>query len=680
MSLPSDYLERVYAGVLGKIIGVYLGRPFEGWSHRKILDELGEIDGYVHERLGAPLVVTDDDISGTFTFLRALPDYGCSPDLSPEEIGQTWLNYLIENRTVLWWGGMGMSTEHTAYLRLKHGIPAPASGSMETNGQVVAEQIGSQIFIDAWGLVNPGDPERAADFARRAASVSHDGEAIYGAQVVAALVAQAFVEADIDRLLDAAVSLIPADSIIARLIADVCAWYAQGLDWKQGFARIEERYGYDKYGGNCHMVPNHALIVHALLHGAGNFAESLKIVNTCGWDTDCNSGNVGCILGVRGGLAGIDADRDWRGPVGDRMFLPTADGGRCVTDAVTEALHVANIGRRLHGLEVLVPKNGARFHFELQGSVQGFHAEDPDTAELGWAGRRLAIRLQGSRARVTTRTFPLPEDRRMPGYTLMASPAIYPGQLLSCRVSADPANLGPLDVVPVLAHYGPDDALQSHHGVARSLLPAGEAMLVLAVPPTPYPVASVGIEVSGSGGKVYLDWLTWDGTPEVTFKRVPGSTWKEQWVSGVSEFGGWGDGFLVIQNEETGLAIAGCREWGDIRVEGAVTPHLAARAGIAARVQGMRRFYALVLKRGAGLQLVKALDGDTVLAECPLDWSLGDTVALALEVSGTQLRGFVNGDLKLEFEDTDHPLSGGGIALVLHEGRMMTGPVTVRGC
>ena len=27
MALPADYVERVYAGVLGKIIGVYLGRP-----------------------------------------------------------------------------------------------------------------------------------------------------------------------------------------------------------------------------------------------------------------------------------------------------------------------------------------------------------------------------------------------------------------------------------------------------------------------------------------------------------------------------------------------------------------------------------------------------------------------------------------------------------------------------
>ena len=46
-SLPSDYPDRVYAGVLGKI-GVYLGRPFEGWLHERIEAEPGEITGYVH--------------------------------------------------------------------------------------------------------------------------------------------------------------------------------------------------------------------------------------------------------------------------------------------------------------------------------------------------------------------------------------------------------------------------------------------------------------------------------------------------------------------------------------------------------------------------------------------------------------------------------------------------------
>jgi hypothetical protein len=96
------------------------------------------------------LVVTDDDISGTFTFLRALPDYNNSRDITVAQIGQSWLNYIIENRTILWWGGLGNSTEHTAYLRLKSGVKAPESGSMALNGKLVAEQIGAQIFIDGW--------------------------------------------------------------------------------------------------------------------------------------------------------------------------------------------------------------------------------------------------------------------------------------------------------------------------------------------------------------------------------------------------------------------------------------------------------------------------------------------------------------------------------------------------
>ena len=36
-TIPAGYEERVYAGVLGKIIGVYLGRPFEGWDYARIM-------------------------------------------------------------------------------------------------------------------------------------------------------------------------------------------------------------------------------------------------------------------------------------------------------------------------------------------------------------------------------------------------------------------------------------------------------------------------------------------------------------------------------------------------------------------------------------------------------------------------------------------------------------------
>src|SRR5690606_38092184 len=112
---------------------------------------------------------------------------------------------------------VGQSTEHTAYARLRAGIPAPLSGAIETNGRIVAEQIGAQIFIDGWAMVAPGDPALAAELARRAASVSHDGEAIYGAQVLAAMEAQAFVESNTDKLIDTAVQFIPKDSVIYRM-------------------------------------------------------------------------------------------------------------------------------------------------------------------------------------------------------------------------------------------------------------------------------------------------------------------------------------------------------------------------------------------------------------------------------------------------------------------------------
>ena len=142
------------------------------------MEKLGPIEYYVSEKLNKPLIVTDDDITGTFTFLRALNDYGNDYNISSKNIGQTWLNYIVEKETILWWGGVGNSTEHTAFQNLKNGIEAPKSGSIETNGLVVAEQIGAQIFIDGWAMVCPGDPDKAVDLAARAARRRPEGDAV----------------------------------------------------------------------------------------------------------------------------------------------------------------------------------------------------------------------------------------------------------------------------------------------------------------------------------------------------------------------------------------------------------------------------------------------------------------------------------------------------------------------
>ena len=686
--LPSDYEERVYAGVLGKIIGVYLGRPFEGWPNERIEERLGEIDYYVHDKLNVPLIVTDDDISGTFTFVRAFEDYGFDPQLSPKQIGQTWLNYLIERRTILWWGGLGNSTEHTAYLRLASGVDAPASGSMELNGKVVAEQIGAQIFIDGWAMINPGDPERAADFARRAASVSHDGEAVYGAQVLAAMEAAAFNERDTNRLIDIGVEQIPSDSVLYRMIADIRDWHAaNGDDWRATYQEIRANYGYDKYGGNCHMVPNHGLIVHGLLHGNDDFQRALKIVNTSGWDTDCNSGNLGCLLGIQHGLAGIDAGPDFRGPVSDICYLPSADAGGGISDAVRESDRIIRMGRAMAGEDA--SDDRPRFHFSHPGAVQGFtghhchvaNREAPD-------GRRcLAIHfdpVHGAAARATTGTFldSLDTARYFEGrgYALMASPMLSPGQTVTAELELGRAEEA-VDVALCVRAFDGEDKLVTLRAPSETLQPGQRSELSWQVPALDgHPIAAVGVEVTSapSGGVLHLFGMDWGGAPDVILRRVPGSMWHRAWVNGVDQYAPrYPESFRLVHNQGTGLLLHGCRDWTDYRMQADVTPHLAKRSGIAVRVQGMRRYYGLVVTAGNRLQLVRELEGTTVLAETDFDWQLGGKLNFSLQVEGDHIVGTVDGTT---LEATDSLLTSGGVALLIDEGRTATQQVRVSPC
>lgn len=84
--------EKIYAGVLGKIIGVYLGRPVESViDYTSLIGKFGVIEYYVNEMLGVPLVVTDDDISGTFVFVNALSD---RIDITSKDVANTWMNTL----------------------------------------------------------------------------------------------------------------------------------------------------------------------------------------------------------------------------------------------------------------------------------------------------------------------------------------------------------------------------------------------------------------------------------------------------------------------------------------------------------------------------------------------------------------------------------------------------------
>ena len=77
---------------------------------------------------------------------------------------------------------------------------------------------------------------------------------------------------------------------------------------------------------------------------------------------------------------------DWRGPVADRLYLPTAEGGSCFSDALTVATQLVAVAHALAGLEADSPKNGARYHWSQPGSVQSFTSESLTIRNVEWSG------------------------------------------------------------------------------------------------------------------------------------------------------------------------------------------------------------------------------------------------------------------------------------------------------
>ena len=690
MRLTRDTQERIYAGVLGKMIGVYLGRPVEGWTYEAITSRFGEISNYSNEELNLPLVVTDDDLSGTFGFFRAVEDGGFSPELTAKAVGEAWLNYIVEDKTILWWGGLGNSTEHTAYLNLKRGIPAPESGSAARNGRVLSEQIGAEIFMDSFAMMCPGDPARAARFARESASVSHDGIALEAAAFLAALEAAAFGEKNLEKLFDENERFLASD-LMRRLVWDTRNICAKAGHWRDVRAFIDQHYGYETFGGGCHIVPNHALTLASILLGGDSFSRALTIAVSAGWDTDCNAGNVGCFNGIRLGLDALTQEIDYRESVRDRLFVVTADGGEGISDAVRETRKIVRAAAKTQGESMEIP--AARFAFEYRGSVQGFEAcpvlgAQMDVRLSNPTGEGLVVcPAEGiAKAYISTPTFFDP-GAHWQGYDAIGSPSLYEGQTIVAQLICDAR--ASARVTPYVCYAAAECGVLTKFG-EETRLKQGKTTLRWEIPSLGgQPIVRVGFAIQfekESPRSIVLRSLDWLGAPKqwhltgAHLKNItdPAPFLERMFVSSAKNFGLSLTHTLTVSHpEENGIVTFGTRDFHDYSISAEVLPQLHTRCGLVLRARGHRAYYAALLSGGNMLSIVRRdADGDVVLAKTALLYAQYESVLLTFHARGGCLTA-IAANTTLSVQDKTMRYLSGGAGFRVDSGTMMVDDIFV---
>lgn len=316
--------DRTLGAWLGRAAGCLVGKPCEGWSREQIeqtMRALGEWpladywpvvtsppEGITYPHASDPSLrqnitrmTRDDDMDYPIIGLQILEDHG--PGFRAAEVGKRWLRCLPYE--------LVYTAEREAYRNLVNGLTPPATA---THRNPYREWIGAQIRADIWGWICPGKPARAAELAFHDASLSHTKNGIYGEMFFAALLAAAFVENNLHRLIELGLSEIPRNCRLREAVLDTVEWCGKDPDWQTTWDRINGKYG---HYSSVHTINNAALVLMGLLHSGGDFERAITIAVMGGWDTDCNGATAGSVMGVILGAKALPAK--WIAPLHDRI-------------------------------------------------------------------------------------------------------------------------------------------------------------------------------------------------------------------------------------------------------------------------------------------------------------------------------------------------------------------------
>ncbi|NEW81604.1 MAG: ADP-ribosylglycohydrolase family protein [Mariniphaga sp.] len=296
----AEFRDKVYACWLGKNIGGTLGMPFEGKT------EVNNLTFYINIKAGEP--AANDDLDLQILWLKAMEENNCQVDAYT--FAEYWLKYVPVD-----WNEYGVGL-----VNMRSGIMPPLSG--EYNNAKWKTSNGAWIRSEIWACLAPGNPMLAAEFAWNDACVDHGcTEGTYAEIFTATLESAAFIEKDMNKLIQFALSTIPPDCLVAKAVNSALEAKKKGLTWEQAREAVIKT---TLDLGWFQAPRNVAFTLIGWLYGDGDFGKSICIAVNCGDDTDCTGATLGSILGIVYGTSVIP--EKWRAPIGDGIKTVATSG------------------------------------------------------------------------------------------------------------------------------------------------------------------------------------------------------------------------------------------------------------------------------------------------------------------------------------------------------------------
>ncbi len=294
MSLTTEnknvILDKAYGALIGHAIGDSFGdaaRTEKNKFNYGITTDFSDDDAWS----------TDDTDFALLTAQTILDNNG---SISIDNVVKSWQKYVAPLGEL----NRGGASEMEGMNNIKKGIMPPLSG--QYNAFYMSD--GAAMRITPIGIISAGNPAKAAQLAEIESCLSHWREGIWGAQAVAASISVAMVSEDLDKIIDAAINVIPDDT-----------WFKYSME--TAFNIIDKYKVLEDIWMPLHkalwskykaVVPEAVTSAFAVLKmTGGDFKKGVIYGGNFGRDSDTIAAIVGAVSGAMNGAKSIP--EKWKG-------------------------------------------------------------------------------------------------------------------------------------------------------------------------------------------------------------------------------------------------------------------------------------------------------------------------------------------------------------------------------